>query len=573
MDRGIRCLGIEPSVNVGAAARDAGVPTLTAFLDPATGAGVRAEHGPADLVVANNVYAHIPDVVGFTRGLRALVADDGWVSIEVQHLLTLIEENQYDTIYHEHFQYYTVASATRALASGGLALVDVELLPTHGGSIRLWARPAEVGRRAERRRVADVLDREKAAGLQELSGYTEFSARVAKVRRDLLRFLIEAAERGETVVGYGAPGKGNTLLNHCGIRPDLLAVHGRPQPLQARQVHPGHPHPDPAARADSRRQTGLRPRPAVEPAGRAGRAAVLRARLGRPAGLPHPGTEHCRGQVDEGRSVLRRLRDAHAQRSRRRRAQADGDGRPAAADLARHALLRALRAHGVHPVPRLRRRTTSRTSSSTTRRRRPTTSCCGAGGPSCCPPTSPTGRSRSSQTGIESPIGERLRRVRHHLDGDEMFLANYADVLTDAPLPEMIDRFAAARRRCVDDGGAAAVLVPLRGPGRRRPGGGITAVSDTAAVGERRLLRAPPGGLRPHPGERGPGRRRMRPTGQAGPAGGAPAPRLLEADRHREGAGRARRRLRPGRPPVGRVGTGRAGASATGGRAGSGARA
>ncbi len=243
VDRGIRCLGIEPSVNVGAAAREAGVPTLTAFLDPATGARVRAEHGPADLVVANNVYAHIPDVVGFTRGLRALVADDGWVSIEVQHLLSLIEQNQYDTIYHEHFQYYTVASAARALASGGLTLVDVELLPTHGGSIRLWARPVEAAgepsdgtspaagalprrMRGEapgaRERVAGVLDREKAAGLQELSGYTEFSARVAKVRRDLLRFLIEAAERGETVVGYGAPGKGNTLLNHCGIRPDLL---------------------------------------------------------------------------------------------------------------------------------------------------------------------------------------------------------------------------------------------------------------------------------------------------------------------------------------------------------------
>lgn len=251
VDRGIRCLGIEPSVNVGAAAREAGVPTLTAFLDPATGADVRAGHGPADLVVANNVYAHIPDVVGFTRGLRALVADDGWVSIEVQHLLTLIEENQYDTIYHEHFQYYTVASATRALASGGLALVDVELLPTHGGSIRLWARPAEAAgepsdgvspARAEPRargRVAEVLDREKAAGLRELSGYTEFSARVAKVRRDLLRFLVEVAERGETVVGYGAPGKGNTLLNHCGIRPDLLPYTVDRNPYKHGRFTPG----------------------------------------------------------------------------------------------------------------------------------------------------------------------------------------------------------------------------------------------------------------------------------------------------------------------------------------------
>lgn len=262
VDRAVRCLGIEPSVNVGAAARDAGVPTLTEFLDPATGAAVRAEHGPADLVVANNVYAHIPDVVGFTRGLRALVADDGWVSIEVQHLLTLIEENQYDTIYHEHFQYYTVASAARALASGGLALVDVELLPTHGGSVRLWARPAEVagepadgssparapgagGRGADvpapgaGGRVADVLALEKAAGLQELSGYAEFSARVAKVRRDLLRFLIEAAERGESVVGYGAPGKGNTLLNHCGIRPDLLPYTVDRNPYKHGRFTPG----------------------------------------------------------------------------------------------------------------------------------------------------------------------------------------------------------------------------------------------------------------------------------------------------------------------------------------------
>jgi len=153
----------------------------------------------------------------------------------VQHLLTLIEENQYDTIYHEHFQYYTVASAMRALESGGLTLVDVELLPTHGGSIRLWARPS--GEPSSR--VSDVLAREKAAGLQELSGYTEFSARVAQVRRDLLKFLIEAAERGETVVGYGAPGKGNTLLNHCGIRPDLLAYTVDRNPYKHGRFTPG----------------------------------------------------------------------------------------------------------------------------------------------------------------------------------------------------------------------------------------------------------------------------------------------------------------------------------------------
>ncbi|TQS27776.1 class I SAM-dependent methyltransferase [Microbispora sp. KK1-11] len=238
VERGIRCLGIEPSANVGQAAKDAGVPTLTAFLTPDTGAGVRAEHGPADLVVANNVYAHIPDVIGFTQGLRALVADDGWVSIEVQHLLTLIEGTQYDTIYHEHFQYYTVASAMRALASGGLALVDVESLPTHGGSIRLWARPVEAAGEPGPR-VTDLLAREKAAGLHELSGYAEFAARVARVRRDLLAFLIRAAEEGRTVVGYGAPGKGNTLLNHCGIRPDLLSYTVDRNPYKHGRFTPG----------------------------------------------------------------------------------------------------------------------------------------------------------------------------------------------------------------------------------------------------------------------------------------------------------------------------------------------
>ncbi|MTD58612.1 class I SAM-dependent methyltransferase [Amycolatopsis pithecellobii] len=236
--QGIRCLGVEPSVNVGQAARDAGVPTMTAFLSPETGAAVRADHGPANLVVANNVYAHIPDVIGFTKGLRALVTDDGWVSIEVQHLLTLIEKTQYDTIYHEHFQYYTVESARRALAAGGLSLVDVELLPTHGGSIRLWAQPDEAAGEPSRRMI-DVLASEKAAGLHELSGYTEFAARVNRVRRDLLKFLVTAAEEGKTVVGYGAPGKGNTLLNHCGIRPDLLAYTVDRNPYKHGRFTPG----------------------------------------------------------------------------------------------------------------------------------------------------------------------------------------------------------------------------------------------------------------------------------------------------------------------------------------------
>ncbi|MCW2758428.1 MAG: SAM-dependent methyltransferase [Nocardioidaceae bacterium] len=218
---GIRCLGIEPSVNVSEEARKIGVPTLTAFLSEETAATVRTENGPADLVAANNVYAHIPDLIGFTKGLRGLVADDGWVSIEVHHALHLFADAQFDTIYHEHFQYYTVLTAQRALASGGLRLVDVEELSTHGGSIRVWARPEELGAPVSPA-VDDVIAREAAAGLDTVEGHLGLAGRVAKIRRDLVAFLIDCAENGVTVGGYGAPGKGNTLLNFCGIRADLL---------------------------------------------------------------------------------------------------------------------------------------------------------------------------------------------------------------------------------------------------------------------------------------------------------------------------------------------------------------
>lgn len=238
VQRGIRCLGIEPSVNVGDAARAKGVPTRTAFLTPETGAAVRAEHGGADLVCLNNVYAHIPDLVGFTRGLRSLVADDGWVSIEVQHLLTLVRHTQFDTIYHEHFQYYTLLTGARALAAGGLTLVDVELLDTHGGSIRMWAQPSETAGEPSAR-VREVLAAEQAAGLHTAQGHGGFADAVSRVRDDLMAFLITARRAGETVVGYGAPGKGNTLLNYCGVRPDLLEYTVDRNPYKHGRFTPG----------------------------------------------------------------------------------------------------------------------------------------------------------------------------------------------------------------------------------------------------------------------------------------------------------------------------------------------
>jgi SAM-dependent methyltransferase len=236
--RGIPCLGIEPSVNVGAAARRRGVPTITAFLDEALAAFVRRRHRPADLVVANNVYAHIPDLLGFTRSLRGLLAEDGWVSIEVHHALKLVNLGQFDTIYHEHFQYYTLLSAARALATAGLAVVDVELIPTHGGSIRVWARPEQnAGPPSER--VAEVLRIEQEAGLHHVDGYLQLRPRTEAVRHELLRFLLDCRAEGKRVVGYGAPGKGNTLLNYCGIRSDLLEYTVDRNPYKHGRFTPG----------------------------------------------------------------------------------------------------------------------------------------------------------------------------------------------------------------------------------------------------------------------------------------------------------------------------------------------
>ena len=235
---GIPCLGIEPSVNVGAAARDRGIPTMTAFLDENTANEVVGRHGNAHLVVANNVYAHIPDLLGFTRSLRALLADDGWLSIEVHHALNLVSLGQFDTIYHEHFQYYTVLSAMRALATAGLAVVDVELVATHGGSIRLWARPEEA-QGVPSARVAEVLRIEEQAGLHDVDGYLQLQPRTEAVRHELLRFLLDCHDAGKRVVGYGAPGKGNTLLNYCGIRSDLLEYTVDRNPYKHGRFTPG----------------------------------------------------------------------------------------------------------------------------------------------------------------------------------------------------------------------------------------------------------------------------------------------------------------------------------------------
>jgi hypothetical protein len=234
----IPVLGIEPAGNVAEAARARGIRTEVQFLGADTGREIAARYGRADLVAGNNVFAHVPDIKGFAAGLRALVKDDGMVTLEFPHLLRLIERRQYDTIYHEHFSYLSLLTSSRALETAGLRVVDVEELDTHGGSLRVHARPGDgVGEPTER--VKGVLTAEEAAGLHTVTGHQEFAPAVLKIKSDLLDFLITAAREGRSVAGYGAPGKGNTLLNHCGIRSDLLAYTVDRSPVKQGKYLPG----------------------------------------------------------------------------------------------------------------------------------------------------------------------------------------------------------------------------------------------------------------------------------------------------------------------------------------------
>jgi hypothetical protein len=242
---GIRSLGIEPTANTAQVAQAKGIPTEVTFLGEETGTDVAARHGRADLVVANNVFAHVPDIVDFARGLRALVADHGVVSIEIPHLLQLIRHSEYDTIYHEHFSYLSVLTAQRVLAAAGLTLFDVDEIPTHGGSMRLWSMPAEAAPRV-RSSVARLLADEAAAGLDTVEGHEGFARQVNQIRNDFVEFLVGCQRKGLRVAGYGAPGKGNTLLNHCGIRADLIEFvvdrnphkHGKFLPGTHIPIHP-----------------------------------------------------------------------------------------------------------------------------------------------------------------------------------------------------------------------------------------------------------------------------------------------------------------------------------------------
>lgn len=220
--QGIPVLGVEPAANVAEAAKKRNVPTMVKFFGRKTANELVGERGKADLVLGNNVLAQVPDINDFVGGIKLLLASSGTVTIEFPHLMRLMQENQFDTIYHEHFFYFSLMSAERIFAVHGLTLFDVEELSTHGGSLRIFGRHAEDATQPVTERYRELMNREKAAGFDRLDTYALFGEKVKETKRKLLEFLIEVKRKGKSIAGYGAPGKGNTLLNYCGVRADFI---------------------------------------------------------------------------------------------------------------------------------------------------------------------------------------------------------------------------------------------------------------------------------------------------------------------------------------------------------------
>ena len=220
--RGVPVLGVEPAANVAEAARKKGVDTKVAFFGEKTAVDLRAEGWSADLIIGNNVLAHVPDLNDFVKGLKVLLKPTGLVTMEFPHLLRLMEQNQFDTIYHEHFSYFSFLAVEQVFARHGMKLFDVEELPTHGGSLRIYAAHQHDDTKPVGVRAAELKAREERGGFSRLDHYLPFGSHVAETKRKLLSFLTSAKEQGKQVVGYGAPAKGNTLLNYCGIRADFI---------------------------------------------------------------------------------------------------------------------------------------------------------------------------------------------------------------------------------------------------------------------------------------------------------------------------------------------------------------
>ena len=219
---GIKVLGIEPASNTAKAAMAKGVDTEVAFFDVDFALKMASSGLAADLIIANNVLAHNPDLINFAGGFEKALKPDGVVTIEFPHLLNLIRENQFDTIYHEHFSYFSCYSAADLLRRHGLTVFDVEKIPTHGGSLRIYARKTSSGAHKISDNVAALIDEEKKFGLLDKKTYFDFSESVKRVKRQFLEFLIGARNEGKKIAAYGAPAKGNTLLNYCGVRTDFI---------------------------------------------------------------------------------------------------------------------------------------------------------------------------------------------------------------------------------------------------------------------------------------------------------------------------------------------------------------
>jgi 2-polyprenyl-3-methyl-5-hydroxy-6-metoxy-1,4-benzoquinol methylase len=218
----IPVLGIEPAANVAEVAMQKGIPSVVKFFGHQTAKELAAQGQFADLVIGNNVLAHVPNINDFVSSMKIILKPQGVVTMEFPHLLRLMTENQFDTIYHEHFSYLSFVTVGRIFAAHGLTLFDVQELPTHGGSLRIYACHAEDTSKQISERVTELRNRELAAGFSNIETYLSFGEQVKETKRKLLEFLIDAKRAGKTIVGYGAPGKGNTLLNYCGIRTDFL---------------------------------------------------------------------------------------------------------------------------------------------------------------------------------------------------------------------------------------------------------------------------------------------------------------------------------------------------------------
>ncbi len=236
--RGIPVLGVEPAVNVAAEAERKGIPTLVRFFGVETATIMRAKGQTADLIVANNVLAHVPNLNDFVKAIRIILKPEGAATLEFPHLQRLVEQCQFDTIYHEHFSYFSFIAVQRVMLKHGLRIFDVEELPTHGGSLRIYVCHAGAGE-PDRANVAELARREANLGYDGPDLYARFHSQVQTVKRKLLSFLIALHDDGKTIAGYGAPAKGNTLLNYCGIRADLLPYTVDRSPHKSGRFLPG----------------------------------------------------------------------------------------------------------------------------------------------------------------------------------------------------------------------------------------------------------------------------------------------------------------------------------------------